>query len=128
MSTGVGWSALALIVSSVVIIILGLASGRAVSEWLSMVIGLWAGFFLTCGTFRLLGWGRSDARGIYQGGIVGLVLLLVVLFVVGTMLFGVISATPAVAITFWMACGLVLGAVSAAGGIGRRLPEGERSP
>jgi hypothetical protein len=128
MSTGVGWSALSLVVSSVAIVILSLASGGPESEWLSMMIGLWVGFFLTWGAFRLLGWGRSAARSIYQGGIVGLELLLVVLFVVGTMIFGVIPAAPAATATFWMACGLALGAVTAAGGIGRRLPEGDRSP
>ena len=121
MSTGAGWSALSLVVSSVAIVILSLASGWAASEWLFMVFGLWVGFFLAWGAFRLFGWGRSAARSVYQGGIVGLVLLVVVLFVVGTMIFGVVPATPAVTITFWTACGLVLGAVTAAGGIGRRL-------
>lgn len=57
-----------------------------------------------------------------------MVLVLVVLFVVGTMMFGVIPATPAVTITFWAACGLVLGAVSTAGGIGRQLRDEDRSP
>jgi hypothetical protein len=127
MTTGAGWSALSLVVSSVAIVILSLASGWAASEWLFMVLGLWVGFFLAWGAFRRLGWGRSAARSVYQGGIVGLVLLLVVLFVVGTMIFGVVPATPAVTTTFWTACGLVLGAVTAAGGIGRRLPEGDRS-
>jgi hypothetical protein len=127
MSTGAGWSALSLVVSSVTIVILSLASGGAAFEWLFMVLGLWVGFFLAWGAFRLFGWGRSAARSVYQGGIVGLVLLLVVLFVVGTMIFGVVPATPAVTNTFWTACGLVLGAVTAAGGIGRRLPEGDLS-
>ena len=128
MSTGAGWSAFSLIVSSVVIVILSLASGWAASEWLFMVLGLWLGFFLAWGAFRLFGWGRSAAKSVYQGEIVGLVLLLVVLFVVGTMIFGVVPATPVVKITFWTTCGIVLGAVTAAGGIGRRLPEGDRSP
>jgi hypothetical protein len=123
MSTGAGWSALSLVVSSVAIVILSLASGWTASEWLFMVLGLWVGFFLAWGAFRLFGWRRSAARSVYQGGIVGLVLLLVVLFVVGTMIFGVVPATSAVTTTFWTACGLVLGAVTAAGGIGRRLPE-----
>jgi hypothetical protein len=51
--------------------------------------------------------------------------VLVALFVVGVMDFGVIPATPAVTVTFWTAWGLVLGAVLLAGGIGRRLPEEE---
>ena len=54
-------------------------------------------------------------------------LVLVALFVVGVMDFGVIPATPAVTVTFWTVCGLVLGAVILAGGIGRRLPEEEGS-
>jgi hypothetical protein len=37
----------------------------------------------------------------------------------------VIPAPPAVTVAFWTACGLVLGAVILAGGIGRRLPDEE---
>ncbi len=104
MSAGVGWSALSLVVSSVAIVILSLASGGPESEWLSMIIGLWVGFFMTWGAFRLFGWGRSAARSVYQGGIVGLVLLLVVLFVVGTMICGVIPAAQQLRLPFgWLA-------------------------
>jgi hypothetical protein len=58
-------------------------------------------------------------------GIISGVLVLVALFVIGVMDFGVIPVTPAVTVAFWTACGLVLGAVLLAGGIGKRLPEEE---
>ena len=76
------------------------------------------------GAFRFFGWDRAAAKHVYLWGIVGGVLVVVALFDVG-MNFGVMPATPAVTVTFWTACGLVLGAVILAGGIGRRLPEEE---
>src|SRR4051794_28139997 len=114
-NTSVAWSALSLLVSSVVIIILGLASEWAALEWLPMVIGLWIGLFLVWGAFRLFDWRGSTARAIYQRGLVPIVFLLVVLFVVGTLRFEMIPPTPAVTITFWAACGLILGVVTATG-------------
>jgi hypothetical protein len=96
----------------------------AVTEGLSLVVGLWAGFVLAWGAFRFFGWDRAAAKYVYLWGIVGGLLVLVALFEVGVMV-GVIPATPAVTVTFWTAWGLVLGAVILAGGIGRRLPEEE---
>jgi hypothetical protein len=125
MSSGVRRLALSLAKRSVFVIVFVLATGWAVSEGLSLVVGLWVGFVLAWGAFRFFGWDRAAVRNVYLWGIVGGVLALVALFVVGVMNFGVIPATPAVTVTFWTACGLVLGAVLLAGGIGRRLPEEE---
>ncbi len=50
-------------------------------------------------------------------------LVLVALVVLGVMDFGLIPATPAVTVSFWTVCGLVLDAVLLAGGIDRRLPK-----
>jgi hypothetical protein len=59
MSTGVSRSALSLAKASFFIIILVLATGWAVSEGLSLVVGLWVGF--------VLAWGHSDSSaGIEQ--------------------------------------------------------------
>jgi hypothetical protein len=125
MSTGVRRLVLSLAKASGFIIVFALATGWAVYEGLSLVVGLWVGFALAWGAFRFFGWDRAVAKYVYLWGIVGGVLVLVALFVVGVMDFGVIPATPAVTIAFWTACGLVLGAVLLAGGIGRRLPEEE---
>ncbi len=125
MSSGVRRLALSLAKGSFFIIIFALATGWAVSEGLSLVVGLWVGFVLAWGAFRFFGWDRAAVKYVYLWGVVGGVLALVALFVVGVMDFGVIPATPAVTVTFWTACGLVLGAVLLAGGIGRRLPEEE---
>jgi hypothetical protein len=107
------------------IVVFALATGWAVYEGLSLVLGLWVGFVLAWGAFRSFGWDRAAVKYVYLWGIVGGVLVLVALFVVGVMDFGVIPATPAVTVTFWTACGLVLGAVLLAIGMGRRLPEEE---
>ena len=125
MSSGVNRLALSLAKRSVFVIVFVLATGWAVSEGLSLVVGLWVGFVLAWGAFRFFGWDRAAVKYVYLWGIVGGVLALVALFVVGVMDFGVVPATPAVTVAFWTACGLVLGAVLLAGGIGRRLPEGE---
>ena len=125
MSTGVSRLAFSLAKGSFFIIVFALATGWAVSEGLSLVVGLWVGFVLAWGAFRFFGWDRAAPKYVYLWGIVGGVLVLVALFVVGVMDFGVIPATPAVTVTFWTACGLVLGAVLLAGGIGRRPPEEE---
>ena len=125
MSSGVSRLALSLAKRSVFVIVFVLATGWAVSEGLSLVVGLWVGFVLAWGAFRFFGWDRAAVKGVYLWGIVGGVLVLVALFVVGVMDFGVIPATPAVTVAFWTACGLVLGAVLLAGGIGRRRPEEE---
>ena len=125
MSSGVSRLALSLAKRSVFVIVFVLATGWAVSEGLSLVVGLWVGFLLAWGAFRIFGWDRAAVKFVYLWGIVGGVLLLVALFVVGVMDFGVIAATPAVTVAFWTACGLVLGAVLLAGGIGRRHPEEE---
>jgi len=111
--------------SSFFIISFVLATGWAAYEGLSLVVGLWIGFVLAWGAFRFFGWDRAVAKYVYLWGIAGGVLVLVALFEVGVMDFGLIPATPAVTVTFYTACGLVLGAVLLAGGIGRRLPEGE---
>jgi len=124
MSTGVSRLALSLAKGSFFIIVFALATGWAVSEGLSLVVGLWVGFVLAWGAFRFFGWDRAAAKYVYLWGIVGGVLVLVALFVVG-MDFGLISASPAVTVIFYTACGLVLGAALLAGGIGRRLPEEE---
>ena len=125
MRSGVRRLALSLAKGSLFIITLVLVTGWAVSEGLSLVVGLWLGFVLAWGAFRFFGWDRAAAKYVYLWGIVGGVLVLGVLFVVGVMDFGVVPATPAVTVTFWTAYGLVLGAVLLAGGIGRRLPEEE---
>src|ERR687894_552662 len=125
MSSGVRRLALSLAKRSVFVIVFVLATGWAVSEGLSLAVGLWVGYVLAWGAFGFFGWDRAGVKGVYLWGIVGGVLALVALFVVGVMGFGVIAATPAVTVAFWTACGLVLGAVLLAGGIGRRLPEKE---
>jgi hypothetical protein len=125
MSTGVRRLAFSLAKGSFFIIVFVLATGWAAYEGLSLVVGLWIGFVLAWGAFRLFGWDRAAAKYVYLWGIVGGVLVLVALFVVGGMVFGLIPASPAVTVAFWTACGLVLGAVLLAGGIGRRLPEEE---
>src|ERR687897_570600 len=125
MSSGVSRLALSLAKRSVFVIVFVLATGWAVSEGLSLVVGLWVGFVLAWGAFRFFGWDRAAVKGVYLWGIVGGVLVLVALFVVGVMDFGVIPATPAVTVAFWTACGLVLGTVLLAGGIGKSLPEEE---
>ena len=125
MRSGVSRLALSLFKASFFIIILALATGLAITEGLSLVVGLWAGFVLAWGAFRFFGWDRAAAKHVYLWGIVGGLLVLVALFVLGVMDFGVIPATPAVTVTFWTAWGLVLGAVILAGGIARRLPEEE---
>ena len=125
MRSGVSRLALSLFKASFFIIILALATGLAITEGLSLVVGLWAGFVLAWGAFRFFGWDRAAAKHVYLWGIVGGLLVLVALFVVGVMDFGVIPATPAVTVAFWTACGLILGAVLLAGGIGRRPPEEE---
>ena len=125
MSTGVSRLVFSLAKGSIFIIIFVLATGWAASEEISLVVGLWVGFVLAWGAFRFFGWDRAAAKYVYLWGIVGGVLVLVALIVVSVMDFGVIPATPAVTVTFWTACGLVLGAMLLAGGIGRRLPEEE---
>src|SRR5918995_5503902 len=125
MSSGVSRLALSLAKRSVFVIVFVLATGWAVSEGLSLVVGLWVGFVLAWGAFRFFGWDRAAAKYVYLWGILCGVLALLALFVVGVMDFGVVPATPAVTVIFWTACGLVLGAVLLAGGIGRRLPEEE---
>ncbi len=125
MRSGVSRLAFRLAKGSFFIIVFALATGWAVSEGLSLVVGLWGGFVLAWGAFRFCGWDRAAPKHVYLWGIVGGVLVLVALFVVGVMDFGVIPASPAVTVAFWTACGLVLGAVLLAGGIGRRLPEEE---
>jgi hypothetical protein len=125
MSTGVRRLAFSLAKGSFFIIVFVLATGWAAFEGLSLVVGLWIGFVLAWGAFRIFGWDRAAAKYVYLWGIVGGVLVLVALFVVGVMVFGLIPASPGVTVTFWTACGLVLGAVLLAGGIGRRLPEEE---
>jgi hypothetical protein len=125
MRSGVSRLAFRLAKGSFFIIVFVLATGWAASEGLSLVVGLWVGFVLTWGAFRIFGWDRAAPKYVYLWGIIGGVLVLVALFVVGAMDLGVIPATPAVTVIFWTACGLVLGAVLLAGGIGRRLPEEE---
>ena len=125
MRSGVSRLTLGLAKGSLFIITLVLVTGWAVSEGLSLVVGLWVGFVLAWGAFRFFGWDRAAVKHVYLWGIVGGVLVLVALFVVGVMDFGLIPATPAVTVAFWTACGLVLGAVLLAGGIGRRPPEEE---
>src|SRR5215204_3413315 len=125
MRSGVSRLAFSLAKGSFFIIVFALATGLAITEGLSLVVGLWAGFVLTWGAFRFFGWDRAAAKHVYLWGIVGGLLVLVALFVVGVMDLGVIPAAPAVTVAFWTACGLVMGAVLLAGGIGRRLPEEE---
>jgi hypothetical protein len=124
---GVRRSALGLAASSAVIIVLGLVSGWRAAEWLSLVAGLWVGLFLAWVAFRHFGWGSEAARSIYVVGIVGVLLLVMGLFVAGNMAFGVIPDTPAITITFWGGFGLILGAASTAGEIGRQLRDEDRN-
>jgi hypothetical protein len=128
MRTSVRRSALGFAASSAAIIVLGLVSGWRAAEWVSLVAGLWVGLFLAWVAFRYFGWGRGPARAIYVVGIVGVLLVLVGLFVAGNMAFGVVpAATPAITIIFWGACGLVLGAASTAGEMGRYLRDEDRN-
>jgi hypothetical protein len=122
--SGVSRVALSLAKASFFIIVLALATGWAVTEGLSLVVGLWAGFVLAWGASRFFGWDRAAPKHVHLWGIVGGLLVLFVLFEVGVMV-GVIPASPAVTVSFLTAWGLVLGAVILAGGIGRRLPEEE---
>ncbi len=121
MRFGVRQSVFSLALSSVAIILIGLLGNWEATEWLPLVAGLWVSFFSVLGAFQFFGWGRSAARSIYLGGTIGAVLVLLVLFVAHIMMSGMILITPAVAITFWMAFGLILGAVTTAGGIARQL-------
>jgi hypothetical protein len=123
MRSGVSRTALSLAKASF-FIILALATGWAVTEGLSLVVGLWVGFVLAWGACRVFGWDRAAPKHVYLWGIVGGLLVLFALFEVGVMV-GVIPATPAVTVAFLTAWGLVLGAVILAGGIGRGLPEEE---
>jgi hypothetical protein len=125
MRSAVSRLAFSLAKGSFFIVVFALATGWAVTEGLSLVVGLWVGFVLAWGAFRFFGWDRAAPKHVYLWGIVGGVLVLVALFVVGVMDFGVIPASPAVTVAFWTACGLVLGAVLLAGGIGKSLPEEE---
>ena len=125
MRSGVSRLALSLAKRSFFVIIFALATGWAATEGLSLVVGLWGGVVLAWGAFRFFGWDRAAPMHVYLLAIACGVLVLVALFVVGVMDFGVIPATPAVTVAFWTACGLVLGAVLLAGGIRRRLTEGE---
>jgi hypothetical protein len=125
MRSGVIRLGLSLAKGSFFIIVFALATGWAVSEGLSLVVGLWVGFVLAWGAFRFFGWDRAAPKHVYLWGIVGGVVVLVALFVVGVMDFGLIPTSPAVTVAFYTACGLVLGAVLLAGVIGRRLPEEE---
>jgi hypothetical protein len=125
MRSGVSRLAFSLAMSSFFIIVFALATGWAAIEGLSLVVGLWGGFVLAWGAFHFFGWDRVAPKYVYLWGIVGGVLVLVALFVVGVMDFGLIPATPAVTVIFYAGCGLVLGAVNLAGGIGGRLPEEE---
>jgi hypothetical protein len=125
MRSGVSRLTFSLAKGSFFIVVFALATGWAVSEGLSLVVGLWVGFVLAWGAFRFFGWDRAAPKYVYLWGIVGAVLVLVALFVVGVMDFGVIPTSPAATVTFYTACGLVLGAVFLAGGIGRPLPEEE---
>ena len=124
MSSGVGRLAFSLAKGSFSIVVLALATGWAVSEGISLVVGLWVGLVLAWGAFRFFGWDRAAPKYVYLWGIVGGALVLVALFEVGVMV-GAKAATPAVTVAFWTACGLVFGAVLLAGGTGRRLPEEE---
>jgi hypothetical protein len=122
-TSGVSRVALSLAKASFFIIVLALATGWAVTEGLSLVVGLWAGFVLAWGACRSFGWGRAAPKHAYLWGIVGGLLALFALFEVGAMV-GVVPASPAVTVAFLTAWGLVLGAVILAGAIGRGLPEG----
>jgi hypothetical protein len=125
MRSGVSRLALSLAKGSFFIVVFALATGWAVYEGLSLVVGLWVGFVSAWGASRFFGWDRAAPKYVYLWGIVGGLLVLVALFVVGVMDLGVIPATLAAMVAFWTACGLVLGAVLLAGGIGRGLPEKE---
>ena len=124
MRSGVSRLAFSLAKGSFFIVVFALATGWAVYEGLSLVVGLWIGFVLAWGAFRFFGWYGAAAKHVYLWRIVGGVLVLAAMFVVGVD-FGVIPATPAVTVAFWTACGLVLGAVLLAGGIVQRFPEEE---
>src|SRR3954471_7275360 len=108
MRSGVRRLALSLAKGSFFIIVFALATGWAVYEGLSLVVGLWVGFVLAWAAFRCFGWDRAAPKYVYLWVIFGGVLVLVALFVVGVMDFGLILAAPAVTVAFWTACGLVL--------------------
>jgi hypothetical protein len=71
MRSGVSRLGLSLAKGSFFIIVFALATGWAVSEGLSLVVGLWVGFALAWGAFRFFGWDRAVAKYVYLWGIVG---------------------------------------------------------
>src|SRR5919202_4464305 len=102
MRSGVSRLAFSLAKGSFFIVVFALATGWAVYEGLSLVVGLWIGFVFAWGAFRFFGWDGAAAKHVYLWRIVGGVLVLAALFVVGVF-FGVILATPVVTVAFWTA-------------------------
>src|SRR5918995_6912046 len=96
MSSGVSRLAFSLAKGSVFVVVFALATGWAVSEGLSLVVGLWVGFVLAWGAFRFFGWDRAAPKFVYLWGIVGGGLGLVAIVGVGGMGLGGITATPTV--------------------------------
>jgi hypothetical protein len=62
MRSGVSRLAFSLAKGSFFIVVFALATGWAVSEGLSLVVGLWVGFVLAWGAFRLFGWDRAAVK------------------------------------------------------------------
>ena len=71
MRSGVRRLALSLAKASFFIIVFALATGWAVTEGLSLVVGLWVGFVSAWGAFRFFGWDGAAAKYVYLWGIVG---------------------------------------------------------
>ena len=65
MRSGVSRLALSLAKGSFFIIVFALATGWAVSEGLSLVVGLWVGFVLARGAFQFFDWDRAAAKYVY---------------------------------------------------------------
>lgn len=66
--SGVSRLAFSFAKGSFFIIVFALATGWAVSERLSLVVGLWVGFVLAWGAFRFFGWDRAAPKYVYLWG------------------------------------------------------------
>jgi O-antigen/teichoic acid export membrane protein len=126
-SRTISFIVLALVIIFLVIYIALLADDRwkAITEVLSMFVGLFSGTFLLLGLFRRFGWGESAARSIIWSVLVGGMTLILLSVVV---LDDALDAPqPNLAtIVYWTAFGFVLGAVARTARIRNQLRAGER--
>jgi hypothetical protein len=123
----IGWIVLAVVLSfSVIIIALFTGDwGELLTEVPSMVVGCIVGSFSMLGAFRRFGWGESAARSIFIWSLVGgLALILFMGIVLGD---AMAAPQPNLAtVAYWLALGVLVGAVARAGTIRRQLRTAER--